>query len=214
VLKPVEHHTFVNAFTEDEVLAIAGIDFASPAGRAYVAAQLPEQLTAGIRRMITTAEHLRRLQLTRDILLCTYTGLRIGDADNLRPAQLHGDVARVKAQKTGITCIIPLVDDHVFEPASLLRAYAGQDPKWCLPRVTFPYLYLPHVQHLAGITRLPVLFHTGRKTFATLKVAQGVPRAQVMMTTGHQTEASFNHYLGIDEAELLPWYRKTARTAA
>ncbi|WP_201979273.1 tyrosine-type recombinase/integrase [Hymenobacter rubidus] len=212
VLQPIEHHTFVESFTEDEVLAIASIDFTSPEVWAYVQQQFPEQASAGPRRMITTAEHLRRLQLTRDkFLLCTYTALRIGDADNLRPAQLHGDVARVKAAKTGVTCIIPLVDDDVFKPASLLRTYAGQDPKWCLPRVTFPYLYLPHVQHLAGITRLPILFHTGRKTFATLKIAQGVPRSQVMMTTGHQTEASFNHYLGINEAELLAWYRRTAR---
>jgi integrase len=67
------------------------------------------------------------------------------------------------------------------------------------------------VQHLAGITRLPVQFHTGRKTFATLKVSQGVLRSQVMMTTGHQTEASFSHYLGVNEAELLAWYRRTAR---
>ncbi|WP_310397288.1 hypothetical protein [Hymenobacter sp.] len=215
VLKPVEHHTFVNSFTEDEVLAIAGIDFASPAVWAYVQQHFPEQPSAGVRRMITAAERLERLRLTRDkFLLCTYTALRIGDADALAPKQLHGDVARVKAHKTGITCIIPLVDDDVFKPASLLRAYAGQDPKRCLPRVTDPYLYLPHVQHLAGITRLPVQFHTGRKTFATLKVAQGVPRSQVMMTTGHQTEASFNLYLGIDEGELLTWYRKTARKAA
>jgi hypothetical protein len=215
VLKPVEHHTFVEAFTKDEVLAIAAIDFTTPAVWAYVQAQFPQQPTAGRRRMITTAEHLQRLRLTRDkFLLCTYTALRIGDADALRPAQLHGDVARVKASKTGVTCIIPLVDDDVFKPASLLRAYEGTDPKWCMPRVNYPYLYLPHVQYLAGITRLPVRFHTGRKTFATLKVAQGVPRSQVMMTTGHQTESSFNHYLGIDEAELLTWYRRTARKAA
>ncbi|WP_210516458.1 hypothetical protein [Hymenobacter terricola] len=211
-LKPVEHHTFVNSLTEAEVRAIAGIDFESPAVRQYVRKHFPEQPTAGIRRMITTDEHRRRLRLTRDkFLLCTYTALRIGDADALKPAQLHGNVARVKASKTGVTCIIPLVDDDVFQPAALLRAYTGADPKTCLPRVTFPYFYLPHVQRLAGIERVQVVFHLGRKTFATLKVAQGVPRSQVMMTTGHQTEASFNHYLGINEAELLDWYRRTAR---
>ncbi|HEX8656806.1 MAG TPA: tyrosine-type recombinase/integrase [Hymenobacter sp.] len=212
-LKPVEHHTIVNSFTEDEVLAIAGIDFESPGVRAHVKAHFPEQRSAGLRRMLTTDEHLRRLRYVRDkFLLCTYTSLRISDADNLRPAQLHGNVARVKAQKTGVTCIIPLVDDDVFKPAALLRAYAGVDAKYCLPRVNYSYRYLPHVQQLAGITRLPVHFHTGRKTFATLKVAQGVPRAQVMMTTGHQTEYNFNKYLGIDETELVEWYRRTART--
>ena len=91
----------------------------------------------------------------------------------------------------------------MFKPAALLRAYAGVDPKLCLPRINYPYLYLPHVQALAGIERLALQYHLGRKTFATLKVAQGVPRSQVMMTTGHQTESSFNHYLGINEAELL-----------
>lgn len=43
------------------------------------------------------------------------------------------------------------------------------------------------------------------------KVAQGVPHSQVMMPTGHQAEASFNHCLSVNEAELLTWYRKTAR---
>ena len=80
-----------------------------------------------------------------------------------------------------------------------------------MPRINYPYLYLPHVQALSGIERVRIRYHLGRKTFATLKIAQGVPRSQVMMTTGHQTESSFNLYLGIDEAELLTWYRKTAR---
>jgi integrase len=217
-LQPVEHHTFVHSLTEGEVLAIAGIDFDSAAVQQYVQQHFPEQPRAGQRRMVSWPEHLRRLRLTRDkFLLCTYTALRVGDADRLSWPQLHGEVARVKTQKTGVTCIIPLLDDDVFRPAALLASYAHEQPpgrKTCLPRVNYPYLYLPHVRALAGIDRLPVLFHLGRKTFATLKVAQGVPRAQVMMTTGHQTEASFNHYLGIDEHELLAWYRKTARRVA
>jgi hypothetical protein len=53
VLQPVEHHTFVESFTEGEVLAIAAIDFESPAVRAYVQAHFPEQPTAGIKRMLT-----------------------------------------------------------------------------------------------------------------------------------------------------------------
>lgn len=211
-LKPVEHQVFVDSLTEDEVRAIASIDFDSPTVWAYVRQHFPEYPTAGIKRMITTEEHHHRLRITRDkFLLCTYTALRIGDADTLRPAQLHGDVARVKASKTDVTCIIPLVDDDVFQPAALLRAYAGTDPKRCLSCINYPYLYLPHVQALAGIERVQLQYHLGRKTFATLKIAQGVSRFQVMMTTGHQTESSFNHYLGINEAELLDWHRRTAR---
>jgi hypothetical protein len=182
----VEQQGLVDSLTEDEVRAIAGIDFDSPAVWAYVRAHFPEQPSAGIRRMISAEEHHRCLRVCRDkLLLCTYTALRIGDADALRPAQLHGDVARVKASKTGVTCIIPLIDDDVFRPAALLRAYTGVDPRFCLPRLNSPYLYLPHVQALAGLERVALSYHLGRKTFATLKVAQGVPRSQVMMTTGH-----------------------------
>ena len=46
------------------------------------------------------------------------------------------------------------------------------------------------------------IMHVGRKTYATLKVYQGVPKSLVMLAIGHQTEAQFNVYLGIDEQEL------------
>lgn len=64
---------------------------------------------------------------------------------------------------------------------------------------------------LAGLTRIPLTSKVGRKTFATLKLAQGVPRTTVMQATGHTTERSFNRYVGIDEDELVASYRKTAR---
>ena len=100
-------------------------------------------------------------------------------------------------------------------PASRLRPDSGPDPKTCLPRVNHPYLYLPHGRRLAGITHWAVKCHTGRKAFATLKIAQGVPRFRVVMTTGHQTAASFTHYPSVSEAGLVAWYwRKTARRAA
>jgi hypothetical protein len=63
----------------------------------------------------------------------------------------------------------------------------------------------------ARITRLKLGLHTGRKTYATLKVYQGVPKSLVMLATGHQTEAQFNEYLGINEEELLASHRQTAR---
>ena len=74
-----------------------------------------------------------------------------------------------------------------------------------------PWLYLPHVASLARITRLKLGMHVGRKTYATLKVYQGVPKSLVMLATGHQTEAQFNVYLGINEQELLASHRLTAR---
>lgn len=215
VFKRIEAKTWIDALTQDELLAVAGIDFASPAVQAYVAEHFPTPASTGRRAPLTTAEHARRLAHTRDkFLLCAYTALRIGDANRLGPQHLHGEVARIEAHKTGVTCIIPLLDDDVFKPAALLARYAPLGLPTCLPYVHYIYTYLPHVQHLAGITRLKLGMHIGRKTFATLKIYQGVPRSQVMLATGHQTEASFNAYLGIDEGEFLDAYRKTARRVA
>jgi hypothetical protein len=82
----------------------------------------------------------------------------------------------------------------------------------CLPFVRDPWRYLPHVAQLAGgLERLKLGLHVGRKTYATLKVYQGVPKALVMLATGHQTEAQFNEYLGINEEELLASHEQTAR---
>jgi hypothetical protein len=47
------------------------------------------------------------------------------------------------------------------------------------------------------------IMHVGRKTYATLKVYQGVPKLLVMLATGHQTKAQFNVHLSIDEQELF-----------
>jgi hypothetical protein len=71
--------------------------------------------------------------------------------------------------------------------------------------------HIPAIAALAGITRLALTTKIGRKTFAKLKIYQGVPKAHVMLATGHKTEASFNRYLGIDEQELL---RNTAQKVA
>jgi hypothetical protein len=67
------------------------------------------------------------------------------------------------------------------------------------------------VAALAPITRLKLGMHVGRKTYATLKVYQGIPKSLVMLATGHQTEKQFNEYLGINEEELVASHRQTAR---
>ncbi|UOQ64426.1 hypothetical protein [Hymenobacter volaticus] len=92
---------------------------------------------------------------------------------------------------------------------ALTEKYAPQALPTCLPVVATLDDYLPHIAKLAGITQLTSKI--GRKTFATLKIFQGVPQRQVMLATGHTTEKSFNRYLGIDEQELVDIYRRTAR---
>jgi hypothetical protein len=216
-----------DALTQHELLAIAGLDFHSPVARAYVehhfettfattpnaARKVGARLSQVDARRIE--ERLRVLELVRDKLLeCCYLGLRISDADRLAPRHIQGDLVRIEQGKTTAKAIIPFFDDDVFKPVQLVQKYAHLRLPTCLPIMHNPNEHLPAIAALAGITRLALTTKIGRKTFATLKIYQGVPKAQVMLATGHKTEASFNRYLGIDEQELLRNFRKTARKVA
>jgi hypothetical protein len=106
---------------------------------------------------------------------------------------------------------MPMLDDYACKPQTLLAQYAPLGLATYLPWVRALCKYLSLVQELSGIMRLHLGMHVGRKTFATLKIYQGVPRSQVLMATGHQMEANFNCYLGIDEMELMKSYRRTTR---
>ncbi|MVN77711.1 hypothetical protein GO988_15365 [Hymenobacter sp. HMF4947] len=210
VLRLVPGYVGVEALTAPELLAVAALDLGSPAALELVRQSFP--LTYE-RRSLTHEEHRDRLEYTRDkFLLCAYTGLRLSDADKLAPHHVQGELLRMRAGKTEIICRVPLLDDDVFKPVALLAKYAPLGLDTYLPWVRDPWKYLPLLQQLLGFTRLPLGMHIGRKTFATLKIYQGVPRSQVMMATGHQTEANFNRYLGINEHELVESYRRTART--
>jgi hypothetical protein len=154
-------------------------------------------------------ERLRVLELVRDkFLLCCYTALRISDADRLAPQHVLGDFIKIEQGKTVGKGLIPCFDDDVFRPVALVQKYAHLRLPTCLPVVHNPGQYLPAVAELAGLTRLHLNSKIGSKTFATLKIYQGIPKAQVMLATGHKTESSFNRYLGIDEQELLRNFRK------
>jgi integrase len=203
--------------TEAELQAWAALQVRTPEALAYLAGHFmpppprPNRRPGG-RAVLTFEQHLERLEQARDkFLLCAYTGLRISDADRLAPRHLHGELIRLRAGKTGVQCLIPFFDDSVFRPVALVEKYAPLGLSTCLPLVRQLDEYLPHLQQLVGITRLRVTTRVGRKTFATLKIYQGVPKTQVMLATGHKTETSFNRYLGIDEQELLAIYRRTAR---
>jgi len=87
------------------------------------------------------------------------------------------------------TALIPYLDDDVFQPVAMLESYRELGGATCLPFVRDPWRYLPHVASQARLTRLKLGMHVGRKTYATLKVYQGIPKALVMLATGHQTEA-------------------------
>ena len=217
VLKLAPSYVGVDALTQDEVLRIAAIDFQAPATRTYLASAFPEpppRQGRGGRGERSSAAHAERCEWTRDLLLlCTYTSLRHGDAAELGWQHVLPEQRLIKKllSKTDIVGLIPYLDDDVFRPVALLESYRPLNLPTCLPFVRDPWLYLPHVAALARLTRLKLGLHVGRKTYATLKVYQGVPKSLVMLATGHQTEAQFNEYLGINEQELLASHEQTAR---
>ncbi|MCR5889947.1 site-specific integrase [Hymenobacter sp. J193] len=207
----------VDALTQAELLRLAAIDFQQPAVQAYLASQFEPAVRThqGGRPVVTQEEFMTRAEHARDkVLQCAYLGLRLGDADRMSPDWIQGELVKLHAGKTDKPCLIPFFDDDVFRPVALIEKYAGSGLPTCLPVVFELHRYFPLVQHLSGITRLKLGTRTGRKTFATLKIYQGMPKTQVMLATGHTTEKSFNRYLGIDEQELLSNYRKTARRVA
>ncbi|MDO7876036.1 phage integrase SAM-like domain-containing protein [Hymenobacter sp. ASUV-10] len=218
--------TGTDALTQAELLAIAGLDVYTDAGRALVrrhfeaideaAAEQPRR--RGQRRSqvdeYRILERLRALERARDkFLQCAYLALRISDANRMAPRHIDRahHLVRLKAGKTQLPCVIPFIDDDVFRPVALIEKYRALQLPTCLPVGLHLEEYLPMVAELVGLTRIALTSKVGRKTFVTLKLAQGVPRTTVMQATGHKTEKSFNRYAGIDEAELVENYRKTAR---
>ncbi len=221
--------TGADALTQAELLAIAGLDFYTERARDLVrahfdgldaaAADAPRR--RGQRRSqadeYRILERLRSLERARDkFLQCAYLALRISDANRLAPRHLDyaNHIVRLKAGKTQLPCVVPFLDDDVFRPVALIEKYRPLGLPTCLPVGTGLDDYLPTVAQLAGLTRIALTSKVGRKTFVTLKLAQGVPRTAVMQATGHRTESSFNRYVGIDETELVETYRKTARKVA
>jgi integrase len=218
VLRLAQSYVGIEALTQAELLRVATIDFTLPTVQAYLATAFPEPPAkaagSGGRNALTSADHAQRTAWTRDtFLLCAYTSLRHADAQELGWQHVFPEQELIKKllNKTNITALIPYLDDDVFQPVALLDSYRPLGLATCMPFVRDPWLYLPHVAALARITRLKLGMHVGRKTYATLKVYQGIPKSLVMLATGHQTEKQFNEYLGINEEELIASHRQTAR---
>ena len=139
------------ALTQDELLRVAAIDFQAPAVRRYLAAAFLEPPPKpaegrGGRNALPTAEHLERAEWTRDLfLLCAYTSLRHGDAQELDWQHVLPEQELIKKllNKTDITGLIPYLDDDVFRPVALLEHYrplqlAPACPSCATPGCTCP----------------------------------------------------------------------------
>ena len=128
VLRLAPSYVGKEALTQAELLRVAAIDFQAPATQAYLAAAFPEPAPRqgrGGRGELPSAAHAQRCQWTRDLfLLCAYTSLRHGDAQELAWHHVLAEQELIKKNlnKTSIVGLIPYLDDDVFRPVSLLEA--------------------------------------------------------------------------------------------
>lgn len=203
----------VDALTEEELLAIAGLDFQSPALRnklyyGYSAKQ------GGTLDSPEVVAYISEVELARDKFLeCAYSAMHISDADRAQRSdvkRINGvadRVLEVNRGKTNNPCYVPFFDDAVFKLVALTAKYEGRT-EFLVPPCPTVNRHLKTIAKLVDLTRLTLTTKIGRKTFVTIKIMRGTPTRLVMMATGHTTEQSFNHYLGVDLVKLLEQYRK------
>jgi integrase len=206
----------VEALSEKELRAIAGLDFQDPALRAQLASLRVElgRPTGAAQGASWEADWIAHVELARDkFLQCCYTGLRISDANRAAWRDVRGNLLVLEdVAKSQVTVYIPFYDDDLFQPVAL----SERSPYDLLvPECYRANEFLKVVQRLVGLTRLNLTTKIGRKTFVTLKLYQGVPARTIMQATGHQTEEAFNAYVGVDEQEIVQTFmRKSARRRA
>jgi hypothetical protein len=113
---------------------------------------------------------------------------------------VHGNIIVLdNTVKTDVTVYIPF-DDDLFKPVTLAGRYEHRSPLDLLvPECYRANEFLKVVQRLVGITRLNLTTKIGRKTFVTLRLYQGVPA----QATCHRTEEAFNHYVGVNQLQLV-----------
>ena len=150
------------------------------------------------------------------LLLSTLTGLRYSDYSRIRKEHLKQDsdgthILQIRQEKTGDMVELPLTNEGVKIINSLIEGeiHAVSNQKM--------NAYVKEICQLAGIdepfevhqfkgklsitTTKPkyqlVTTHTGRRTFATNLLLQGLPAETVMLFTGHKDYKSFNKYVNI-----------------
>jgi integrase len=150
-----------------------------------------------------------RLRAVRDMfLLQCFTGLRYSDLAQLRPENIHGDTLRLTARKTGDTLTIPLL----ATARAILARYPDRLPVVSNGRMN---IHLKEIGKRAGLltpwqtverkgtTRLERIApkweligtHTGRRTFVTLALEQGMRPEIVMRITGHKNSKTLQRYI-------------------
>ncbi|MCC3158660.1 site-specific integrase [Hymenobacter sp. 15J16-1T3B] len=146
-------------------------------------------------------------------LLSCYTALRFSDVEALQPSNDKGDRLKVTTQKTRDSLTIPvspkarIILDRMWageiHPISnqKMNAYlkelakrAGVDSDTDRPK----YRAGENIGAVAPKYQL-ISSHTGRRTFVTLAIKDGVPWDVIMKVTGHKDIKSFMRYVGSTE---------------
>jgi integrase len=140
------------------------------------------------------------------LFLCS-TGLRISDYNNLTKENFKEDHIKINAQKTSAECIIPFFDDQIFRPVSIYQKYDGELPKLSGQKLN-KMLKLIAIEK--KFKRIDLTSKTGRKTFATLNVLNGVSPLTVMRSTGHKDYKSFQAYVGISAVDVVKEFKDKA----
>lgn len=144
-------------------------------------------------------------------LLSCYTGLRYSDLMSIRAEHVRGNALRLVMHKTKDVVTVPLWPEAVALVKRVLsgelRPLANQVLNRFLKEIgQRAELETPveMVRYRGGRRESETLAkwqrltcHTGRRTFATLALEQGLRPELVMKITGHKSWASFKRYINI-----------------
>ncbi|QHL87454.1 tyrosine-type recombinase/integrase [Nibribacter ruber] len=201
-----EIYVGVDALSASELHAIYNLNFEDPQTKEKLFTCYKEKGVIKLEGSMRFGQWCKSVEKARDIfLMCCYTGMRISDALSFTMLDINHQQGLIirPATKTLNDCYIPFFDDVLFKPKEMVMKYYLQY-NTCMPPEPASKVneYLKEIQKLVGIKRLTLTTKIGRKTFATLKLYQGIPSRIVMQATGHKTESSFNRYVGVNTSEL------------
>ncbi|GAA4019807.1 site-specific integrase [Hymenobacter fastidiosus] len=155
-------------------------------------------------------------------LLSSYTGLRFSDVKGLRPENDKGDCLRLTTQKTRHALTIPvspkarrILDDlwagrvhtitnqkfNVFIKDLCNRAGLDEPTEWLVWRAGVRESTIHPKYKL-------ISSHSGRKTFASIAVAGGMPIPVIMKAGGWRSYKSMSRYIDVQEGHQQAEFEK------
>lgn len=146
----------------------------------------------------------KRLDPVRDLFLIgSWTGLRFGDWDKVRPENIEGNRLRITQAKTMRKVAIPLhpvcraiLNKYSY---SLPETKTNQEFNRCLKDICklagidTPWEYKDKIYKKWEL----VSTHSARRSFASNMYKRRIPIVSIMAITGHRTEKSFLNYISL-----------------